>query len=79
MVSPDGTPITNEYDCPLLLLSHVIFTTKPSEVLKAVSVIHKCGETCRYVNKKTPHNVERTSLFRSLSTSMILTLISCTV
>ena len=51
MVLADGTPITNEYDCPLLLMSHIIFTAKPSEILKAVSVVHECGETCRFVNK----------------------------
>ena len=62
MVLADGTPITNEYDCPLLLMSHIIFTAKPSEILKAVSVVHECGETCRFVNKETPRNVERENI-----------------
>ena len=34
MVSAEGTPILNEYDCPLLFLSNIIFTTKPSDILK---------------------------------------------
>ena len=61
MVLADGTPIT-EYDCPLLLMSHIIFVAKPSEILKAVSVVHECGETCRFVNKETPRNVERENI-----------------
>ena len=62
MVSPHGNPITNECDCPLLLLSHEIFTTRALEVLKAVSVVHECGETCRFVDKETPRNVERENI-----------------
>ena len=59
MVSLDGNPITNEYNCPLLILSHVIFITKSSEIVKSVSVVHECGDTCKFVNKETPRNVER--------------------
>ena len=59
IVSPYGIPITNEYDCPLLSLSHIIFTTKTSEVLKGVSVIHQCTETCQFIDKECGRNVER--------------------
>lgn len=59
MMSPHGNQIMNEYDCPLLYLSHTIFTTKTSEILKAVSVIYECTETCQFVNKETPRSVDR--------------------
>ena len=59
LVSSDGNPINNEYDCPLLILSNVIFTVKSSEIVRSVSVVHECSETCKFVNKETPRNVER--------------------
>ena len=46
----------NEYDCSLLILSHVIFTVKSSKIVKSVSVVHECSKTCKFV---TPRNVER--------------------
>ena len=38
-----GTAVTNDYDCPLLMLSNVVFTVKATDVLKDV---HKCTESC---------------------------------
>lgn len=47
MVSPLGMPITNEYDCPLLMLSNVMFTVKTTEILRDISVVHECTESCQ--------------------------------
>ena len=59
MVSPLGTAVTNEYDCPLLMLSNTVFTVKATEVLKDVSVVHECTESCQFVERAVPRNVER--------------------
>lgn len=62
ITSPLGDKIMNEVDCPLLELSHTIFTTLSSSVLKAVSVMHECSTTCHFVSKQIPQNIERESV-----------------
>ena len=59
LLSPLGDPITNEYDCPLLSLTHTIFTAITSEILNTVSVIHEGTGTCQFITKECPRNVER--------------------
>ena len=59
MVSPLGMPITNEYDCPLLMLSNVVFTVKTTEILRDIFVVHECTESCQFVEKAVSQNVER--------------------
>lgn len=59
MLSPLGEEITNEIDCPLLSLSNVVFATRSSFVMKAVSVVHECTDTCQFKNKEVPRNIER--------------------
>ena len=59
MLSPSGEQITNEYDCPLLLLSHSIFMAKTSVLLKAVSIVHECTESYKFGNNEIPHSVGR--------------------
>ncbi len=57
--SPLGEDITNDIDCPLLSLSNVVFATRSSSVMKAVSVVHDCSDTCQFKNKEVPRNIER--------------------
>ena len=52
ILTPLGIPIMNEFDCPLLSLTHTIFTMKPPEILKAVSVVHQCTESCQFIDKE---------------------------
>ena len=59
MVSPLGTPILNEFDCALLSLSHTIFTMNSMGIKKAVSVVHNCTDTCRFIDMDCPRHVER--------------------
>ena len=59
MQLPSGEEITNYADCPLLLLSNVIFVTRSSLVLKAVSVVHECSQTCHFMSADFPRNIER--------------------
>ena len=57
--TPLGVPIMNEFDCPLLSLTHTIFTVKSLEIVKAVSVIHECTESCQFIDKESARSVER--------------------
>lgn len=50
---------TNEFDCPQLKLSSVIFTVPSSHILKSVSVIHECRSTCKFIHKAVKSNFER--------------------
>ena len=59
MVSPLGTSILNEFDCPLLSLSHTIFTVNSTGIKKAVSVVHNCTDTCRFIDMECSRHVER--------------------
>ena len=57
--TPTLTPILNEFDCPLLKLTQCIFTLRPQELVKAVSIVHYCTESCRFIDKEGIRNVER--------------------
>lgn len=46
---------TNEVDCPLFLLSHILFTARATDVLQAVSMVHQCT-TCQFVTMTVPQN-----------------------
>ena len=59
MVSPLGAPILNEFDCPLLSLSHTIFTVYSTSIKKAVSIVHNCTDTCQFIDMECPRHVER--------------------
>lgn len=59
---PSGTPIYNELECPLLMLTHTIFTAKSSAILNAVSVIHECDNLCKFTMKQWPRTIEREQL-----------------
>ena len=56
---PDGTPIVNEFDCPLLERGMQICTFPPHRVIRSVSVVHECAGTCTFVEKDCPQTVER--------------------
>ena len=58
MVSPLGATVTNEFDCPLLMLSNVVFAVT-SEVLKDISVVHEYTQSCKFVERAVPRKVER--------------------
>lgn len=66
-MTPCGSNITNEVDCPLFELTRVIFVARSTTVLKAVSMIHECTASCKFSNKQIARNVER----EQISTSRI--------
>lgn len=59
VLSPSGVLIKNEFDCPLLHLTCDVFIRKPSHIKKAVSVIHECGDSCKFVSVECARSVER--------------------
>ena len=58
-ISPLGQQITDEIKCPLLEITHMIFLRRSSSILKAVSVVHKCSCSSKFINKHIPRLVER--------------------
>ena len=64
-VSPQGDLIVNELDCPALMLTHTVFTVQPSSIEKSVSIIHECGNTCKFTSKQSPRVIEREQLYLS--------------
>ena len=57
--SPLGDPIMNEADCPLFLLSHILFSARATSIHKAVSMVHECTATCQFLTIAVPRMVER--------------------
>ena len=41
-----GTPLRNEYDCPLLSLTCLFRCIPVHSILQSVSIIHQCSPTC---------------------------------
>ena len=56
---PNGEPLLNQFDCPLYKLSRTIFFVQSSNVHKAVSMVHECGEGCQFVEASTCRSIER--------------------
>lgn len=64
--SQDGARLfMNEYDCPLLELTRTIFSTPGRNILRAVSVVHECGASCRFDETQTIESVERQEITRT--------------
>ena len=59
MQSPSGELLTNEIDRPLMMLSNLILAVRSSSILKAVSMVHECSNTCQFVTVPFPSNIER--------------------
>ena len=45
-----GQRIVNEYDCPFLSMTNLIYCVPSHSVNHAVSVVHECTHTCSFVN-----------------------------
>ena len=41
-----GQDIMDDKDCPVLLLSNLLYCIKSIQVLKPVSIVHECGQGC---------------------------------
>ncbi|KAL5476131.1 hypothetical protein EMCRGX_G026039 [Ephydatia muelleri] len=56
---PDGQPLVNSFDCPLYYLSRKLFTVDSSAIVRAVSMVHECGSSCKLQDAELFQNVER--------------------
>lgn len=65
VMAPSGEPITNEVECPLLLLTQTIFLAAPSMISNSVSVVHECDKNCTFTTKQASRRIERESVSRS--------------
>ena len=43
----ERTPLLNEYNCPLLLMTSNLYILSTSRINKPVSIIHVCSDMCR--------------------------------
>lgn len=53
-----GEPICNEYDCPILCLSDLIYCVPAKCVSHAVFVVHECTNSCKFVATNTTQTIE---------------------
>ena len=53
-----GEQIMNEYDCPLLSMTNVLYCIPSNTVSQAVSVVHECKDTCSFVQTSVRRNIE---------------------
>lgn len=57
----EGQPILNSYNCPLLTLmpSFSLINTAHIDSESAVSIMHECTDSCKFVDLCTTRTVER--------------------
>lgn len=53
-----GEIIINEFDCPLLMLSSLVYCVLASHVDHSISVVHECTDSCKYVTGQGAKTIE---------------------
>ena len=53
-----GEQMMNEFDCPLLSMTNVLYYIPSNTVSQAVSVVHECTNSCTFVKTSVSRNVE---------------------
>ncbi|KAL5464109.1 hypothetical protein EMCRGX_G033075 [Ephydatia muelleri] len=56
---PNGQPLFNDFECPLFTLSRTLFTVDSTRIQKAVSMVHECGNHCKFEKSVVLNTVER--------------------
>ena len=54
----NGEYIYNDYDCPILSLTNLVYCISSEHILQSVSIIHECTTTCVFVTKSVSKRVE---------------------
>lgn len=62
--SIDGQPVLNQYDCPILELSKMVFCTSSTNISRSVSLVHECTDSCGFKNIGQSWTLERESTER---------------
>lgn len=47
LTTPSGDPKVNNFDCPLLHMTAQLYGVSPSTIIKSVSVVHECADSCK--------------------------------
>ena len=53
------TSTTDEFDCPIIILTNEIASVLPSTIMGPVSIIHSCSASCKIVSKPIYRTIER--------------------
>ena len=59
MLSTWDDPIIDEFDCPLLALTNTVHLVPPNSIHVAVSIMHQCTNTCKFVETAITRRIER--------------------
>ena len=58
MQLPNGQPLLNDYECPLFTLSRTLFSVDSTRIQKAISMVHECGNHCKFATAAILNTVE---------------------
>ena len=61
----DDMAVANEYDCPLLTLSHDLRIIHSNTVTTALSICHECTDSCVFIDHHGPYVIERDTVCRT--------------
>ena len=59
LTSASEEPYVNEFHCPLLKLTNDLYVIPVLSVIKPVSIVHSCTNSCKLVDNVTPVHIER--------------------
>ena len=54
-----GQNITDDYDCPLLMLNNDVFDVLVTQLSSSISVVHCCTTTCGFFEEQSHRVIER--------------------
>lgn len=61
-----GVIVNNEFDCPLLTLTDLVYLIESISIHYAVSVVHECNNSCTYVTSSVTTVIERETITKSV-------------
>ena len=51
-------PILNDVECPLLFLSHELFVVSPRSIVRPISIVHQCSDSCSFQEDTVVSHIE---------------------
>ena len=52
-ITPSGQKLTDEYECPLVMLTNTIIAVSPLLIIGPVSIVHACNISCSIVHSSS--------------------------
>jgi hypothetical protein len=59
VLQPVDNQECNEYDCPILSMSNLIYCIPAKHVYHSVSVVHECTNSCSFVTTSIQKRIEQ--------------------